>query len=237
MDGSPAFVVQQPIVYPESDGKPMGETDVHIDGIIYLREALRDFFRDDPQVYVAANMFFYYEEGNPSAAVSPDVFLVQGVAKHERRTYKLWEEGQPPSIVFEVTSRSTRREDQETKRTLYARLRVREYNLYDPLGEYLKPSLQGYRLQGDDYELIAPTASGSLICQTLNLELYLESDRLRLIDPATGERLLTPAEAQAARRREAERAEQEASRANSAEAELTRLRAELSRLRDEAEQD
>ena len=34
--------------YPESDGKPMGETDVHIDALIYLREALRDHFRDDP---------------------------------------------------------------------------------------------------------------------------------------------------------------------------------------------
>ena len=30
------------IHYPERDGKPMGETDVHIDALIYLREALRD---------------------------------------------------------------------------------------------------------------------------------------------------------------------------------------------------
>jgi hypothetical protein len=37
-----------PVHYPESDGKPMGETDVHIDALIYLREALRDHFRDDP---------------------------------------------------------------------------------------------------------------------------------------------------------------------------------------------
>lgn len=230
MDESPTFVVQQPIIYPESDGKPMGETDLHIDGLIYLREALKDYFRDAPQVYVAANMFFYYEEGNPSASVSPDVFVVHGVDKHERRTHKLWEEGQPPSVVFEVTSRSTRREDQGTKRALYVRLGVREYILYDPLGEYLKPSLQGYRLQGDDYERIEATADGALVCHALNLELHLESDRLRLVDPATGERLLTPAEAQAARRREA-------GRADSAEAELARLRAELSRLRDEPDRD
>ena len=32
---------KQQIHYPESDGKPMGETDVHIDALIYLREALR----------------------------------------------------------------------------------------------------------------------------------------------------------------------------------------------------
>jgi hypothetical protein len=78
-----------PIHYPESDGKPMGETDVHIDALIYLREAWRDYFRDDPQMYVAGNMLLYYEEGNPAACVAPDVFAVQGVAKQERRIYRL----------------------------------------------------------------------------------------------------------------------------------------------------
>ena len=46
---------QKPIHYPETDGKPMAETDVHIDVLIYLREALRDDFRDAPQVYVEAD--------------------------------------------------------------------------------------------------------------------------------------------------------------------------------------
>ncbi len=97
-------IVPKPIYYPETDGKPMGETDVHIDVLIYLREALRDHFRDAPQVYVAGSMLLYYEEGNPIACVAPDVFVVQGVGKHERRTYRLWEEGQPPAVVFEITS-------------------------------------------------------------------------------------------------------------------------------------
>ena len=107
----------------------MGETDVHIDALIYLREALRDHFRDAPQIYVAGNMFLYYEEGNPTACVAPDVFMVQGVGKHERRTYRLWEEGQPPAVIFEVTSRGTRLEDLGTKRAVYAMLGVREYFL------------------------------------------------------------------------------------------------------------
>jgi hypothetical protein len=66
----------QQVHYPESDGKPMGETDAHIDALIYLREALRDQFRDDPQTYVAGDMLLYYEEGNPAACVAPDVFVV-----------------------------------------------------------------------------------------------------------------------------------------------------------------
>src|ERR1700757_1155343 len=128
---------QKPIHYPETDGKPIGETDVHIDALIYLREALRDHFRDAPQVYVAGNMLLYYEEGNPTSCVAPDVFVVQGVAKRERRAYRVWEEGQPPTVVCEITSRASRLEDMGTKRALYAMLGVREYFLYDPLDEYL----------------------------------------------------------------------------------------------------
>lgn len=214
------------IYYPESDGKPMGETDVHIDALIYLREALRDHFRDNPRVYVAGNMLLYYEEGNPAACVAPDVFVVQGVAKGERRTYRLWEEGQPPTVVFEITSRGSRLEDLGTKRAVYAMLGVREYFLYDPLGEYLRPTLQGYRLQEGEYQRIPPEGEGRLTIQALGLELRVEEGSLRLVNPATGERLLTPSEALMARRVADARASQ-------VEAELERLRAELARLRGE----
>jgi Uma2 family endonuclease len=214
------------IHYPESDGKPMGETDVHIDALIYLREALRDYFRDDPRMYVAGNMLLYYEEGNPTACVAPDVFAVQGVAKGERRTYRLWEEGQPPVVVFEITSRGSRLEDLGTKRAIHAMLGVWEYFLYDPLGEYLRPPLQGYRLQEGEYQRIPPGGEGRLASQALGLELRLENGRLRVFNPTTGERLLTPAEALVARR-------VADARASRTETELEQLRAELACLRGE----
>ena len=154
MTVSTAVTTEKQVFYPESDGKPMAETEVHIDALIYLREALKDYFRESPQVYVAGNMLLYYEEGNPAACVAPDVFVVKGVAKHERRTYKLWEEDQPPTVVFEITSRGTRLEDLGTKRALYAMLGVQEYFLYDPLGEYLRPPLQGFRLEGGECDSI-----------------------------------------------------------------------------------
>jgi Uma2 family endonuclease len=192
---------------------------VHIDALIYLREALKDHFRNAPQVYVAGNMLLYYEEGNPAACVAPDVFVVHGVAKRERRIYRLWEEGQPPAVVVETTSRGSRLEDLGTKRAVYAMLGVREYFLYDPLGEYLRPPLQGYLLQEGEYQRLSPGGEGELTSQVLGVELRLEAGRLRVVDPTTGERLLTPAEAQAARR--------------AAVAELAQLRAELARLRGE----
>jgi Uma2 family endonuclease len=208
---------EKQLYYPETDGKSMAETDVHIDVLIYLREALKDHFREAPQVYVAGNILLYYEEGNPVACVAPDVFVVQGVAKRERRTYRLWEEGQPPAVVFEITSRGTRLEDLGTKRALYAMLGVQEYFLYDPLGEYLRPPLQGYRLQEGEYQRLPSGGEGELVSQVLGVELRVEAGRLRVVDLATGERLLTPAEAQTARRAEA------AAR-QAAEAELERSR-------------
>src|SRR5712691_11285 len=205
----------------------MGETDVHIDALIYLREALRDHFREAPQVYVAGNMFLYYEEGNPTACVAPDVFVVQGVGKHERRTYRLWEEGQPPAVVFEITSRGTRLEDLGTKRAVYAMLGVQEYFVYDPLGEYLRPPLQGYRLHEGEYQRLPPAGEEGFTSQVLGLELRVEAGRLRVVDLTTGERLLTPAEAQAARRAEATARRAEATARRTAEVRAAEVEAEL----------
>jgi len=104
-------------------------------------------------------------------------------------------------------------------------LGVREYFIYDPLGEYLRPPLQGYRLHEGEYQRLLLTGAEGLTSQVLGLELRVEAGRLRVSDPATGERLLTPAEALAARRAEA-------TARRAAEAELERVRAELARLRE-----
>ena len=138
---SPTTVAE--VFYPESDGQPMAESDVHRDLMIDLIAMLREYFHDDPQVYISGNLFLYYQEGNPRRVVAPDVFVVKGVPGGRRRIYKLWEEGHPPDVVFEVTSPSTRGEDLRTKHALYARLGVTEYFLFDPLDEYLRPPFQG----------------------------------------------------------------------------------------------
>jgi Uma2 family endonuclease len=216
----------QRIEYPESDGKPLGETDAHRREILAIIAMLEQFFADHADIYVSGNLMFYYEEGNPSAVVSPDVFVVTGVPKIERRTYKLWEEHKPPVAVFEITSRSTRLEDKGTKRELFAMLRVREYFLFDPLSEYLKPPLQGFRLAGDEFFQIDPDPDGALVSQELGLRLLRDGSYLRLIDSATGQPLLRPSELDVARRA----AE---ARAQAAEQEVERLRAELARLRGE----
>jgi Uma2 family endonuclease len=180
-------VIASPIIeYPESDGKPVGETDVHRREILHTIETLERHFRDAPDIYVSGNLMFYYEEGNPSAVVSPDVFVVKGVRKGLRRTYKLWDEGVAPCVVIEMTSRSTRLEDKGNKRALYAQLGVREYFLFDPLGEYLKPPLQGFTLVDGEYAALPVESDGGIISRELGLKLYRDETVLRLFDLASG---------------------------------------------------
>ncbi len=210
----------QAVYYPETDGQPIGETDTHINVIFYLRQALRYFFRRTETVYVAANLFLYYQEGDPHARQAPDVFVVKGVPKFDRRTYKLWEELVSPCTIFEITLPSTRLKDFGDKKGLYETLGVEEYFLFDPLGEYLEPRLQGFRLTGGEYEPLTLSSAGTLFSQTLGVILKPEGKLLRIVDPTSGEAIPTLDEALA--------------QTQAAEAELTRLRAELAQLRGEA---
>ncbi len=194
------------VSYPEADGRPVAETDVHRTLMFELIGMLQAFFRADPHVYISGNLFLYYQEGDPQRVVAPDVFVVQGIPNRPRRIYKLWEEGVVPAVVFELTSRSTRGEDLRSKYVLYERLGVTEYFLFDPLGEYLRPPCRGYRLQQGRYRPLAVEADGSLWSAALGLALHVRGVQLRLYDPAGQRWLPTPQEEEMARRVAEERA-------------------------------
>ncbi|MGH9755710.1 MAG: Uma2 family endonuclease [Blastocatellia bacterium] len=106
------------IHYPETDGKPMGEADFHIKLIVDISEALRNFFVRQPDVYVSRDLLLYYEPGDTRKFVVPDIFVVCGVSKGDRRVYKLWEEGRPPNVVIEISSRETKKADLNRQRRL-----------------------------------------------------------------------------------------------------------------------
>ena len=223
------------IEYPDEDGKPMAEGDVQCSYLTYARSALRLYFQNRSDVYVAGNLFIYYEQGNPESVVAPDVFVIFGVDNQDRRSYKTWEEqDKTPDFVLETTSKTTRTKDQGAKKGIYAFLGVREYFQYDPTGDYLTPQLQGLRLVEGNY-LPVPTntlADGtlSLPSEILGLELRVQSGEMRFYDPATGQKLLTYEE-EAAARVQAEVAQQQAEAAQQqAEERAQRLAAKLREL-------
>ncbi len=188
------------IEYPESDGMPMAETDEHrIQMTDALIHPLRARYRAQGNVYISGNLFFYYEEGNREAVVAPDVLVVFGVSPQKRRTYKLWEEGRAPDVVFELTSRKTFETDLGRKRLLYEDLGVREYFLFDPLREYLRPPLQGFRLTDEGYyDPLKPqplrAGEWQLESLVLGLVLHTAGPDLRLYDPETDAYLRMPEE-------------------------------------------
>jgi Uma2 family endonuclease len=209
------------VVYPTSDGKPMAETDLHRKLMTRLIQILERWFGDKPMIYVSGNLLIYYEPGNKRKHVAPDVFVVIGVQKKDREYYLTWEEGKFPTVVIEVTSSSTRSDDIKKKFILYRDVfQVKEYFLFDPRSDYLKPRLRGFRLAKGEYVPMA-LVDGRLMSKQLGLYLQEDGAVLQLIDPATGQALLSPDEQVAL-------AEQQL---HHKDAEIERLRQELGRCR------
>jgi Uma2 family endonuclease len=241
------------IEYPESDGRPMGETDLHREWMIRILDLLGHHFRGQ-RVYVSGDLLVYYVEGVPTRFVVPDAFVVKDCDSHQRRTYKIWEEGKPPDVVLETTSKSTQHVDLVHKAKVFAEMGVAEYFLYDPTGDYLTAQLLGYRRNGGGFVPIEPDESGAIECRELGLLFRLEVGDLVMYVKETGERLLTSDEREVRARelaeqaqmreqhfrareqlaREGERqaradAEREATARRAVEAELARLRGESAR--------
>ena len=213
------------VEYPKGDGKPMAESGTHAWLMVDLIQTLQALFEAEPMAYVSGNLMLFYEEGNGRKHISPDVFAVRGIPKGRRDYYLTWEEGKGPDVALEITSKTTRSEDVKKKMALYRDvLRVSEYFLFDPFGDYLTPPMQGYRLVDGEYEQIG-TVARRLPSEVLGLHLERDGTQLRLYDPATGQRLPTTLE----------RAEAERTRADQAEAENARLREELEALRRRGE--
>ena len=239
----PPCLEEDPLHPSEDDllrAKDMWQTRAMVDGISVLCQR----YQDRPDVLVDGDLIIYYEKGDPTKRVMPDVVVAFGVGHRRRMSYRVWEEGKAPEFVLEVASESTWREDVGRKRKLYERLRVGEYWMFDPQGRFLARPLRGFALRGGRHEeLPVRDETGALVAHSavLGLDLRAEGERLRFRDPVAGEDLRTLDEAEArgnreaAARRKAERsvAEAQADAANArayatkAETRVAELEAEL----------
>jgi Uma2 family endonuclease len=191
-----ATATAQEIFYPSSDGEPMAETPIHIRALILLFQAMEDFLAALTDIYIAADMFWYWEEGNPQARRAPDLMVIKGVGRAERRSFFSWREnGVVPCLIVEIASENTWREDLYDKRQLYARLGVAEYFLFDPEAQYLRPALVGFRRNEQGvYVPLESDTEDRLKSEELGLYFRAEGAMLRLLDAATGQPVPTRSE-------------------------------------------
>jgi Uma2 family endonuclease len=179
------------IVYPSSDGEPLAESYDHLYVIMTTLAMLLQHLKGQ-QATVLADQFLYYAPGFPRLRVAPDVMVIFNVAPGGRDNYKTWEEGQVPSVIFEMTSPGTQSKDDVEKKNLYESLGVSEYWQFDPRGEWIPEKLRGYRLQGDLEQIYIPITNNQ--STSLQLQLMVEDKIIAFYRLDNGERLLPLAE-------------------------------------------
>jgi Uma2 family endonuclease len=212
------------IVYPSADGEPVAETYDHVYAILTTLEVLKQYLANR-RATVLANQFLYYAQGFPKLRVAPDVMVIFDVEPGGRDNYKIWEEGEVPKVIFEMTSPGTKSEDRNYKKDLYEGIEVQEYWLFDPRGEWIPEQLCGYRLGEEGYQLIRDNRS-----EVLQLRLEIEGKLIGFYREDNGEKLLIPDELASALKVERQRAEAESQRAAELEALLARYREQFGEL-------
>jgi Uma2 family endonuclease len=149
--------------------------------MIDLIESLQAHFRPRPDVYVSGNILMFYEEGCPHVHLSPDVLVTLDVPQQPpRESYKVWVEGKAPDLIIEVTSKSTRMRDVGVKKGVYEALGVREYLLFDPCNEYLKPRFQVFRLDGELFKRVLVGEETGYASERTGLEFRVIDGALRV---------------------------------------------------------
>ena len=172
--------------YPAELEKEIGETAFHYKLAAMLFTLLEQFFAERNDVVVAANQMVYYEKRNPKKWLAPDIFVCFGVENKLRRTFKTWNEGVFPQVVFEIASDSTYENDLGGKRLDYARLGVEEYYLLDAERDYLPSSLMAFHREKGRL-LSANVENSRVFSPLLNLEIVDSGKSFRLFDPNTKE--------------------------------------------------
>jgi Uma2 family endonuclease len=165
--GAESEAIDDLILYPESDGKPMAENTEQYRWIVMLKENLEVLFAA-VEVFIAADLLWYpvQVKNSPDAVVepfylrsqAPDVMVIFGRPKGKRGSYRQWQENNiPPQVVFEILSPSNTTtqgvREMQSKFNFYQTHGVEEYYIYDP--ETYK--LQGWLRQGENLEAIANT--------------------------------------------------------------------------------
>lgn len=229
-------------------GDTMVQGRQHNLAVHFLFEHLARWFRGRPDVLVLSDLKHLMA---PRRGPAPDVSVLMNLGEDFDRDIESYDvrAGIAPSLIIEVVSprdRRIRKVDEVDKVELYERLGVREYLLHDLPSKRngWQAGWRGYRLgRAGRYVPLKPDAQGRLHSETAGLIFGANpaGTWAEIVDPTTGQRLLSPTEeeegrlrAEEALRREVEGRQWEEKARAAAEAENARLREELARLRGQS---
>ncbi len=215
---------QAQVIYPDSDGKPMANNTKQFRWIVVIQQNLDWLYANDPNVFVAGDLFWYPVEGKPKVVNAPDVMVVLGRPKGNRGSYQQWnEDNVAPQVVFEILSPGNTQEEMERKLLFYDRYGVQEYYIYNPDNNQLRGWIRGE----EGLDTIASLLDW--ISPQLGIRFDLSGEELQIYHP-DGTRFLSYTEI-------SQQLEQERQRVQQAEEQLEqeRQRAEAERQRAEVE--
>lgn len=244
-DGAaPAEAEADGVTYPVSDD--MGESSFQVQVCVVLLLLLRDYVARTGRVaFVGINQFFYWQKGDASAVVCPDLYVIDGEAIEPDGVpcWKVWERGgKGPALAFECVSDEWRKDYDDAFLTRYERLGVQELIRYDAGhgGRPLRRLLTHWVRDARGRLVRQETRADRVLSAVLGVWLVVQPDRtIRLgvgpggetLWPTDAERAAAEAAARAVAEAAARAAAGEAAARAAAEARVAELEAELARLR------
>ncbi|MBD2166294.1 Uma2 family endonuclease [Calothrix membranacea FACHB-236] len=207
-------LTQTEVIYPDSDGQPMANNTEQFRWILVIQQNLDWLYANDPNIFVAGDLFWYPVEGRNTIFNAPDVMVVFGRPKGKRGSYQQWNEsGIAPQVVFEILSFSNSQDEMDRKLLFYDRYGVEEYYIYNPE----KNQLRGW-LRGEVGLDIIP-AIANWLSPRLGIRFDFSGDELQIYRP-DDTKFFSYIEICQLLEQEQQRTEQERQRAEQAEAAL-----------------
>jgi len=217
---------QTEVIYPESDGQPMADNTKQFRWIVVIEQNLDWMYTDEPNVFVAGDLFWYPVEGRNTIVNALDVMVVFGRPKSDRGSYKQWEEeGIAPQVVFEIRSPSNSQIEMDKKLLFYDRYGVEEYYIYNPD----RNALSGWLRAEDGLDAIQQM--NGWVSPRLGIRFDLSGEELQIYRP-DGSKFDSYVEICQLLEQEKQRTEQERQRAEQAEQRVEEMEALLKQYRD-----
>ncbi|MBV6621670.1 MAG: Uma2 family endonuclease [Rivularia sp. (in: Bacteria)] len=191
--------LDEDILFPSGDGKPMAENTEQYRWIVIIKENLEILFAGVPNVFIAGDLLWYPVHSQLISPTAPDVMVVFGRPKGKRSSYRQWnEENIAPQIVFEILSPSNDAKEMERKLVFYNTYGVEEYYIYNPqilqfdgwvrqngnltklwdVDGFVSPRM-GIKFETAQGELVIYRPDGQRFLSSVELEQRFQEERVR----------------------------------------------------------